>query len=125
LHAGISAAFIDLDQIGFCSPAPAGDTGHHRVKARNLAALWQTYRAAGAQRLIVVGPVEDEAALRTYAGALPSATLTRGDRRPDRQPDRMARAGRISGRGTAAGSSGTPTADRGAALRQPTRERRT
>jgi hypothetical protein len=46
------------------------------VKARNLAALWQTYRAAGAQRLIAVGPVEDEGAVRAYAGALPSATLT-------------------------------------------------
>jgi adenylylsulfate kinase-like enzyme len=76
LRAGFTAAFIDLDQIGFCRPAPPGDTGNHRVKARNLAALWRTYHAAGAQRLIVAGPVEDEGAVRAYAGALPSATLT-------------------------------------------------
>jgi len=76
LRAGFTAAFIDLDQIGFCRPAPPGDTGNHRVKAANLAALWRTYRAAGAQRLIVVGPVEDEGAVRAYAGAVPSVTLT-------------------------------------------------
>ena len=75
LRAGFTAAFIDLDQIGFCRPAPPGGTGNHRVKACNLAALWRTYRAAGAQRLVVVGPVEDEGAVRAYAGALPSATI--------------------------------------------------
>lgn len=76
LRAGFTAAFIDLDQIGFCRPAPPGDTSNHRVKAANLAALWRTYCAAGAQRLIVVGPVEDEGAVRAYAGAVPSATIT-------------------------------------------------
>ena len=45
------------------------------MKARNLAALWRTYRAAGAQCLTVVGPVEDEAAVATYTDALPSATV--------------------------------------------------
>jgi adenylylsulfate kinase-like enzyme len=76
LHAGSTAAYIDLDQIGFCRPAPAGDTGNHQVKARNLAALWQTYRAAGAQCLIAVGPVENDAAAKVYADALPGAAIT-------------------------------------------------
>lgn len=76
MHAGLTAAYIDLDQIGFCSPTPAGDPGNLRVKARNLAALWQTYREAGAQCLIVVGRVEDEAAVKPYADALPAATIT-------------------------------------------------
>lgn len=76
LHAGRTAAYIDLDQIGFCGPAPADDPGNHRMKARNLAALWQTYRAAGAECLTTVGPVEDRAALLAYAGALPAATIT-------------------------------------------------
>ena len=71
LRAGFTAAFIDLDHIGFRRPVAASDTGNHRLKARNLAALWQTYRAAGAQRLIVSGPVEGEAAVKAYAGALP------------------------------------------------------
>jgi hypothetical protein len=46
------------------------------VKARNLAAMWQTYRAAGAQRLIASGPVESEAAAKAYADALPRAAIT-------------------------------------------------
>jgi hypothetical protein len=76
VRAGSTAAYIDLDQIGFCHPVPPGDAGHHRVKAASLAALWQTYRAAGAQCLIAVGPVENEAAVQAYAGALPRATIT-------------------------------------------------
>jgi adenylylsulfate kinase-like enzyme len=76
VRAGLSAAYIDLDQVGFCSPAPAGDPGNHRVKARNLAALWQAYRAAGAQCLTMVGPAEDQAAVSAYTDALPSATIT-------------------------------------------------
>jgi adenylylsulfate kinase-like enzyme len=76
LRAGYAAAYVDLDQIGFCRPVPAGDTGGHRVKARNLAAMWHTYRAAGAQCLIASGPVESEAAAQAYAGALPRAAIT-------------------------------------------------
>ena len=75
VRAGLSTAYIDLDQVGFCSPVPADDPGNHRVKARNLAALWPAYRAAGAQCLTLVGPVEDQAAVTAYTGALPSATI--------------------------------------------------
>jgi adenylylsulfate kinase-like enzyme len=76
LRAGSAAAYVDLGQIGFCRPVPAGDTGGHRVKARNLAAMWHTYRAAGAQCLIASGPVESEATAQAYAGALPGAAIT-------------------------------------------------
>jgi adenylylsulfate kinase-like enzyme len=76
LRAGSTAAYVDLDQIGFCRPAPAGDPGNHRVKTRNLAAMWQTYRTAGAQCLIAVGPVENDAAAQAYAAALPRAAMT-------------------------------------------------
>jgi hypothetical protein len=75
VRAGLTAAYVDLDQIGFCRPVPPGDRGGRWVKARNLAALWRNYRAAGAQCLVVTGPVEDEVAVRTYAAALPSATV--------------------------------------------------
>nr|SBO91215.1 hypothetical protein BN4615_P729 [Nonomuraea gerenzanensis] len=72
LRAGLAAAYVDLDQLGFHGPAP----GDHRVKARNLAALWSTYRAAGAQALVVTGPAQDSAAVEPYADALPGARLT-------------------------------------------------
>jgi adenylylsulfate kinase-like enzyme len=75
-RAGSPAAFVDLDQLGFCGPAPTDDPGNHRVRARNLAAVWGTYRAAGAQCLVVVGPVEDETAVKVYTDALPAAAVT-------------------------------------------------
>jgi chloramphenicol 3-O-phosphotransferase len=96
MRAGHAAAYLDLDQIGFCGlgvgvgvgvgftglglgfsgPAPADGLGGHRLKARNLAALWQNYRAAGAECLIVVGPVENDVAVKAYADELPAATVT-------------------------------------------------
>jgi adenylylsulfate kinase-like enzyme len=76
LRADLTAAYIDLGQIGFLSPAPDGDPGNHRVRARNLASIWRAYHAAGASRLIAVGPVENEAAFRAYAEVLPAQTFT-------------------------------------------------
>ncbi|MEU0725339.1 AAA family ATPase [Streptomyces sp. NPDC006140] len=75
LGAGATAAYLDLDQLGFCGPIPDAPADH-RVKARNLAAVWRTYRAAGAQCLIMSGPVEDEATVKAYAEALPATELT-------------------------------------------------
>jgi adenylylsulfate kinase-like enzyme len=74
--AGLTAAYLDLDQVGFCRPAPPDDPGNHQVKASNLAAIWTTYRAAGAQCLVAVGPAEDGRAARAYAGALPAGAMT-------------------------------------------------
>jgi adenylylsulfate kinase-like enzyme len=72
LHAGWTVAYADLDQVGLCGPIPAD----HRVKARNLAAIWRTYRQAEAQALVIVGPVEDQSGVNGYAEALSGATLT-------------------------------------------------
>jgi hypothetical protein len=76
LGAGAAAAYLDLDQIGFMIPVPADDPGGHRLKARNLTDLWRAYHAAGAQRLVLSGPVPDERAAAVYAGALPAARVT-------------------------------------------------
>jgi adenylylsulfate kinase-like enzyme len=76
LRAGVAAAYLDLDQIGFMSPAPADDPGGHRLKAANLADVWRTYHAAGARRLVLSGPVPDERAAAVYADALPAARVT-------------------------------------------------
>ncbi|WP_346176382.1 hypothetical protein [Streptomyces cuspidosporus] len=73
---GRTAAYLDLDQIGFCGPTPADDPRNHRVKSRNLAALWRAYRAVGARCLTVVGHVEDESVLQAYTDALTPATVT-------------------------------------------------
>jgi adenylylsulfate kinase-like enzyme len=75
-HRQIPGAYVDLDQVGFVSPALPDDPMHHRMRARILAALWRTFRAAGAQNLTIVGPVPDEATIKVYAEALPAATIT-------------------------------------------------
>jgi hypothetical protein len=75
-YSGQHAAFVDLQQIGFYRPVPGGDPGNHRLKASNLAAMWRTYRASGAQRLIVVGRIDYADAVRMYAAALPAATFS-------------------------------------------------
>jgi hypothetical protein len=76
LRAGFTAAYVDLDQVGFCHPLPADGPGGHRLGARNLAALWRTYRSAGAQALLVTGPVLDRAVAGVYAETLPGAEFT-------------------------------------------------
>jgi broad-specificity NMP kinase len=75
-RAGFRAAFVDLNQIGYYRPVPAEDRSNHRLKAGNLAAIWHTYRASGAHCLVVVGPVDHPAAIRTYTTALPAANIT-------------------------------------------------
>jgi hypothetical protein len=75
-RSGVNAAFVDLDQIGFHRPVPAGDPGNHRLKAANLAALWRTFRASGAECLIAVGPLDRPELVAAYTAALPAATIT-------------------------------------------------
>jgi hypothetical protein len=73
-EAGTHTAFADLDQIGF--GRPAAGPGNHRLKAANLAALWRTFHARGARRMVVVGPVGDPADVAIYRAALPAAAIT-------------------------------------------------
>ncbi len=60
LKAGLTASYIDLDQIGFLTPPADGDPGNHKLKAGNLAAIWRTYYAAGARYLVMTGPVDNQ-----------------------------------------------------------------
>src|SRR5262245_11761057 len=48
-------AYIDIDQLGMCYPEPAGDPTRNLMKARNLAAAAETFRAQGAEVLVVSG----------------------------------------------------------------------
>lgn len=66
-------AFADLQQIGFLDP---GDQSSHRLKARNLASMWRTYRARGAQAFVVVGDVSDPETVELYRKELADASLT-------------------------------------------------
>jgi broad-specificity NMP kinase len=71
----LGAGYVDLEQIGFLRPAPRDALWRHRLKARNLAAIWRNYRAASATHLIATGTIEDPAAFQVYAEELPEASV--------------------------------------------------
>jgi hypothetical protein len=73
---GVKAAYVDLAQIGFSRPAPDDDPDNHRIRARNLAAMWPTFRGAGARYLVLSGGVEQRDVVSTYADALPGTVLS-------------------------------------------------
>ncbi|MFE3453421.1 hypothetical protein ACFXJ8_31295 [Nonomuraea sp. NPDC059194] len=73
---GVRAAYVDLKQLGALRPVADDDPGSHRLKARNLAALWAGYRAAGARCLIVSGDADADATLRGYAELLSGTAVT-------------------------------------------------
>jgi hypothetical protein len=94
-RSGIATAYVDADQLGLCHPAPAHDPHHHAVKAGNLAAVWSTFRAAGARCLVLSGIVDGADQVRAYAGAVAGAALTqcRLQVRPDGLRERFERRG--------------------------------
>lgn len=71
LRSGRPAAYVDVDQLGFCAP-PRSDP---QLRARNLAALWANFHAAGARTLVAVGPVATSEEAAVYEEALPGATF--------------------------------------------------
>ncbi len=71
LQAGLTAGYVDADQVGFCAVAP----DDHWLKASNLAAVWENYRSAGAEALVVAGPVHDADVASAYETVLPRASF--------------------------------------------------
>lgn len=74
--AGVTAAYLDTDQIGFCRPEPPDDPDHYLLRSRNLAALWPNFQAAGARALIVSGILETPDGVRRFTAAVPGAAVT-------------------------------------------------
>jgi energy-coupling factor transporter ATP-binding protein EcfA2 len=75
INARHGAGYVDLEQIGFVRPTLGGALPRHRLRARNLAAIWRNYRAAGATHLVATGPIEDRAAFDVYTEELPAASV--------------------------------------------------
>ncbi len=72
--AGVAHALIDTDELDRVFPVPSDLP---RVTKQNLAAVWQTYRQRGIQRLILAGVVLDRPAeLDWIARAVPGARFT-------------------------------------------------
>jgi hypothetical protein len=76
LSAGLTTGYVDLSQIGFVRPAGASDPGSQHLIARNLAAMWANFQAAGASHLVASGLITGPADLERYAAELPGTHLT-------------------------------------------------
>lgn len=77
LSAGATAtAYVDLDQLGLCYPAPDDDPRNNRLKAHNLGEVWSGFRAAGARCLVVSGLVDDAEEVRRHSQLLTDTALT-------------------------------------------------
>lgn len=74
--AGSPVAFVDADQLGLCYPSPADDRYNHRIKSRNLGAVWAMFRAAGAKSVVMSGGIEVAEQIGVYASQVPEAALT-------------------------------------------------
>ncbi|MFN8541368.1 MAG: hypothetical protein U0232_28325 [Thermomicrobiales bacterium] len=74
--AGVTAAYLDTDQIGFCRPEPQDDPDHYLLRSRNVAALWPNFLAAGARAMIVSGILETPDGVRQFTAAVPGASVT-------------------------------------------------
>jgi adenylylsulfate kinase-like enzyme len=71
LRAGVAAAFVDIEQLGFF-----GGMRDTEIRAQNLSSVWANFRAAGAEALVVVGPVDAIAERQRYEQALPDVELS-------------------------------------------------
>lgn len=102
---GVPHAVIDVDELRRVWPPPHDDRFSERVALANLAAVSATYRAAGAQRLVLAGVVEtaEERARLEEALGLPVALV-----RLRADPVRLRE--RLSGRHARDGDGGTSLA---------------
>lgn len=76
INAGIKTGYADADQLGLCYPAPEDDPVNHRVKSRNLGAVCQNFRSAGARCLILSGSVRSAEEVRLYTDQIPGAAVS-------------------------------------------------
>lgn len=97
--AGVTAAYLDTDQIGFCRPEPRDDPDHYALRSRNVAALWPNFLAAGARAMVVSGILETPEGTRLFTAAVPGASVTivRLRATPATLRERIARRGRGGG----------------------------
>jgi hypothetical protein len=76
LNAGFTAGYVDLSQIGFLHPAVTDDPDNQHLKARNLAAIWRNYQAAGATHLVASGSIASQADSALYIESLEGTDVT-------------------------------------------------
>ncbi|SEQ35944.1 AAA family ATPase [Microlunatus flavus] len=88
--AGVRHAVVDLDEIRLLRPPPDGDRFAHEVELANLRDLARNFAAAGAERLVLAGVVEEGVEGDRYREAVTGRLLlVRLLVRPDRAAVRL------------------------------------
>ncbi len=97
--AEVPAAYLDTDNLGFCSPSFADEA---RLIELNLASMWPNFLAAGARCMVVAGFLVTVEQRRRFEAAIPDGELTlcRLQARPETLASRILRRGQIDGLGT-------------------------
>lgn len=67
---GRAFSLMDVDCFHRSWPVAADDSENTVVEARNIAAVWANYRAAGPRQLVLSGVVTSNADLDRYSGAV-------------------------------------------------------
>lgn len=75
IEAGVRHATVELEEIARCWP-DAIEGSRKAFVYRNLAALWPSFVAVGATRLLVSDLVEQRSDLRLVSDAIPGAAVT-------------------------------------------------
>lgn len=70
--AGVPAAYIDLDYLGFCEPRPDDFPG---LVADNLEGVWRGFRSRGIRCLVVSGIVVNAEERQRYGERFPGCEL--------------------------------------------------
>jgi len=71
----LTHAVVDLDEIRRLTPSPADDRFNRELELVNLRSLAVNYRAAGAQRFILAGVIEQRREVQRYVEALGSTGM--------------------------------------------------
>lgn len=74
LSTGIATAYVDIDQLGICYPAPEQDADRYAMKSTNLGRVIPNFCTAGARCVVVSGVADPEAGVR--GELMPGAQLT-------------------------------------------------
>ncbi|UGS25032.1 hypothetical protein K8F61_09965 [Microbacterium resistens] len=107
---GHAMAYVDIDQLGMCYPAPAHDPDRWALKEEALARVAGAFRYLGADRLVVSGVARPDASPPTLPGARASAVWLDAD--ADTRRARLAPRGWPANQVEATVAAGTAAASR-------------
>jgi len=74
--AGMKTAFIDLDQVNLCYPAPEDDPLNYGVRAAGLAAVWPTFCEEGVRCVVISGIAETKAIVKAHTSLISDARFS-------------------------------------------------